>query len=287
MPSSKPAAFRPAERLMVIERPEDDDFTSSELFDSSVMVMTTPITSADELTLLSWNYAYEWSLWRAERASPLLPFGPLAPVDWPGNHYGAEVPRWLSPDGCRLYSSHPSGLNPHVSERLSQCGSVGVELATNGAHCGYCNHSCGGGSCDHGQCSAVQVAAWKDARPSIFSPDMTEFFDRQGGQVTRVSVPSGAVQVVVATANVGEMAVDNYYVYFLSDGGVGRVPRRGGTVVTLANVSPATTGLRPGLAIDGEYVYWLDDLREPPVGEWMAQRISRVGKLGGVPEVLA
>jgi hypothetical protein len=94
--------------------------------------------------------------------------------------------------------------------------------------------------------------------------------------------PGEAPQVLARGDYAARLVLDGDYVYFVTNEGVKRVPKRGGDVATIARTP---IGKSFGLAVDCTYAYWDEWINEP--SELHGGLIRRVPKSGGQAEVIA
>ena len=107
-------------------------------------------------------------------------------------------------------------------------------------------------------------------------------FARQepGGAVARVA-KSGGTAEILASGHIGldNVVVDDRDVYFRSNSGLWRVPKRGGPAQSLWTRTPTQNALR--LVADSTHLYFL--IEQPGTGKYS---LARLAKGGGEPEVI-
>src|SRR5262249_36871478 len=131
------------------------------------------------------------------------------------------------------------------------CGSQCVDLTSNVSHCGACGNACGGAqTCQQGACVAPLVQSWYPA----------------------------------------EIAVDGTYAYLTEASEVRRVPKGGGTAVTLySGFTTSRTVYTYGLGLSSTHVYFIvyDDVNQitsvyrVPLGGGKAEFIASPTSLTG------
>ncbi len=164
-----------------------------------------------------------------------------------------------------------------------------ANLSTSPDHCGACGRSCQGGSCTNGRCP-MQTLTTVGTLPYGIAIDDTHVYytDRDEGVLRKLPKAGGAPEVLAM--NQGEItfvAVDpgtEGFVYFTRNGlngGVSKVPKNHGAVVTLASIPFGWE-----LAIDETNVYFTTGGPEnPPPGA--TGSLQRVAKTGGAAVRLA
>jgi hypothetical protein len=145
------------------------------------------------------------------------------------------------------------------------------DTRSNGESCGACGHSCRGGACLDGECAPVLVGAVPDTGPVSLAVDGERLFvGISGGQLLAVPVTGGALTSLALPTSLASIAIDATDlflatdtkvlrcaakscalpqavaeglraptaistvaddVYFLTDDGLRRAPRTGGTAV--------------------------------------------------------
>ncbi len=120
----------------------------------------------------------------------------------------------------------------------SQCGAECVDLQYDPNNCGTCGHGCLGGACSGGLCQPI----------------------------------------LLAPAQVFDLAVEGSNIYLTADFTVSTVPITGGSPVVLASGQ----NYARGIAVDGTNIYWANHAMRPSVGTIMSMPLS-----GGSPVVLA
>ena len=163
---------------------------------------------------------------------PSLPFGPGSPS--PDAGPDAEV---------------------HCSSSLTLCGSTCVDLQTDAQHCGACDHSCAGTSCNAGLCEPTKLAQGQTL-PSAIAVDASRVYWLTSSAVMAIDKgrPGAAPETLAANTSPSALAVDSSSVYWTDQvaGTVNQVPRLGGIPSTLA-----TNQATPGpIAVVGADLYW-------------------------------
>lgn len=165
----------------------------------------------------------------------------------------------------------------------------GTNLSTSADHCGACGRSCLGGACTNGRCP-VQTLTTVGTRPYGIAIDDTQVYyaDRDEGILRQVPKEGGTpITRATGQTRISFVAADpgtSGFVYFTrngANGGVSKVPKTGGAVVTLASAPWAWE-----IAIDDTYVYFTTGGPEnPPLGA--TGTLQRVAKTGGAATRLA
>ncbi len=112
----------------------------------------------------------------------------------------------------------------------------GAVVATDPANCGRCGHDCQDGSCTGGVCQPVSLVT-NGGKLTYIRADTTHvyFVDRKAGSVQRVPKRGGSVEsIATAQPPLFQLAVDATHVYFTAGTGVSRVPKAGGSVDPLS-----------------------------------------------------
>jgi hypothetical protein len=117
--------------------------------------------------------------------------------------------------------------------------------------------------------------------------------DGRTDRLVRLSKTSGQ-ETVLATTNrqggvaIGEIALDDRFVYFTASRGIHRASKAGGTVDTI--LSPTQNG-QAGIAVDDQHVYWTNPGRyensEDGPSTYFHGAVERVSKVGGTPTTVA
>ncbi len=146
-----------------------------------------------------------------------------------------------------------------------------TNLKTDGANCGSCGHSCGGGACSNGQCQPVTLASSVNQPVSIAVNGSGVFWlgniirpiinhPPDYGSALETANGSGNITLLYAwfpTSNSPPiaLAVDSAYAYWLVGGGeIGKSPLvTGGSVKSLV---ASIAGTPSAIAVDSSHVYW-------------------------------
>lgn len=134
-----------------------------------------------------------------------------------------------------------------------------VTLATSGANCGTCGHSCGTEKCQSGHCVAEVVDTGTSAgAPISLALDASYVYWTDGGSIYRKLKDGTGGRTTIASHSlpsgnsgdaIGSIDVDNTYVYFAANG---TQPASGGSAPLVMRVpkdgsaSPTTIATMPG-----------------------------------------
>jgi hypothetical protein len=126
-------------------------------------------------------------------------------------------------------------------------------------NCGYCGHSCQGGTCAGGMgCAPVPFATGQSA-PTSLAVDATNLYWTNAGSnsaVMKGPLAGGAPQALasgqVAAWGIAVDATSVYWTTATMNGKVQSVPIAGGAATTIASGQ----GIPLGIAVDSAYVYW-------------------------------
>jgi hypothetical protein len=152
-----------------------------------------------------------------------------------------------------------------------------VNLETDPAHCGACNHDCQGGACSAGKCQPVTV--WSGPTPTRLALDDTfvYFVNWNGGGVFKVPKTGGAAQTLATGQKSVRVGLDDTHVYWTNEIGsaILRVPKALGAQQTVTNQANTPYGF----AVGASSIYFAE-LRA-------GGSVASVPKSGGAPNPIA
>ncbi|MEP7122260.1 MAG: hypothetical protein ABJE95_15170 [Byssovorax sp.] len=139
------------------------------------------------------------------------------------------------------------------------CPSGCADLASDGANCGACDHSCQGGACVASQCQpVVVVGSLASAREIAIDAKNIYWTDTNAGTVSSVPQAGGSVTMLAMVSTAWAIATDGISVYateYDTAGGVYSVPVDGGARLTLAASQGRPCSIAVGPAGNG-FVYF-------------------------------
>lgn len=123
----------------------------------------------------------------------------------------------------------------------------------------------------------------KEGGARLMEADLEYLFFLSGSDLKRISIAGDTATRLASGGQPRALALDEKNVYFITqspgDGGIFRIPKRGGEVV------PVVKGLNgpTSIAVDAEWIYWTNEnLPEFPA----TGNVMRIAKTGGTPSVL-
>ncbi len=140
------------------------------------------------------------------------------------------------------------------------CGASCVDLESDAAHCGACDHDCQGGSCEGGICQPVAIGEGVKS-PQMIAVGGGFVFAVAENQVLRVPTSGGPTEIVATEAAgylVAAVAADAERVYWVYGGSLRYAPVTGGEVVTIDTTTapPFETSMGANLALGASAIYW-------------------------------
>ena len=146
------------------------------------------------------------------------------------------------------------------------CGASCVDLESDAAHCGACDHDCQGGSCEGGICQAVAIGEGLKS-PQMIAVGGGFVFAVAANQVLRVPTSGGPTEIVAtepAGSLVAAVAADAERVYWVYGGSPPELryaPVMGGEVVTIDTTTapPFASSMGANLALGASGIYWSYD----------------------------
>ncbi len=143
------------------------------------------------------------------------------------------------------------------------CGASCVDLESDPAHCGACDHDCQGGSCEGGICQAVAIGEGLKS-PQMIAVGGGFVFAVAANQVLRVPTSGGPTEIVATEAAgylVAGVAADAERVYWVYGGSPPELryaPVTGGEIVTVDTTTapPVAWSMGANLALGASGIYW-------------------------------
>lgn len=220
---------------------------------------TSPALSQDELTLF---YASKdatilggWQVWSATRESVTAGFAD--PIRHPTLEGATPdgflfAPTWVSDDACRVYLEGEGSV--WRAERASRCAGEPVYLQDDPENCGWCGHSCLGGTCQDGFCQPRRLVSSPTMSKGVAFDARQLYWIGAEGKLWAVDLETGATkELFTSDEPMRELAADRGSLYFATNRGIARVSQRDGSLHMLACGTQATS-----IAVDGVNVFWLD-----------------------------
>lgn len=121
-------------------------------------------------------------------------------------------------------STQDGGLNDGGG--CTQCGDTCVDLQSDTAHCGACDHSCAGGACEAGICRALQIGGLAFGDIVAFGQDAANLYMADAGEGALYSCPKTGCDNpphwVVMDSTISSaiwVGAEGAHVYFATTGG--------------------------------------------------------------------
>jgi hypothetical protein len=193
-----------------------------------------------------------------------------APCD-PFGHAGAAC----SAEGKCIIGACETGYADCNKDPVDGCE---AKLDSDGAHCGRCGRSCGGGTCTAGACAPIVLASGQASPGEIAIDDTTVYFSNYGagntmGAVMRVPKEGGAAGPVASNQDkawgVAVFGSEVFFSTFATPHFVGRAPRDGSGAGAPTRIS-GDPGTVRGVAADADFAFFCN-YGSNVVGRWRRQ----------------
>jgi len=168
-------------------------------------------------------------------------------------------------------------LGPGCDGGLVPCGDRCVDATVDPAHCGGCDHACGGAACKDGLCEPTAlISGPKGPHGIAVAGDAVYFTAYSEGTVRKIPTTGGPADTLASGQGLPSMiALSSTTLFWTTwdDGAIRSVPLQGGTLATLVTGEYSTFGV----AIDKTSVFW---------GTYSAGALKRAPLTGGPVEPL-